>query len=212
MRGPSPSCRIAGVQTVHGRRGVNRVHFSGRLKGRPLAPGLYLITIEAVRASSRTRVGYVAVEIVPPSRRLTKAQRTAPVGIAVCTSGGAELALLAFGGLPLGSLLVGPTGPSPGKPSLKPESGVLGVTAESPRDGLPYVSLPHSSASLGGLAVVLGIVLGLSLLVMAVALTPPWILPGPVGALVYDRRDYLFYGGVATALSIGLGIVITLAL
>jgi hypothetical protein len=48
-------------------------------------------------------------------------------------------------------------------------------------------------------------------MVVAVALTPPWVLPRPVGAVVYDRRDLLVFAGIATALSIGLGLLITLA-
>ena len=40
-------------------------------------------------------------------------------------------------------------------------------------------------------------------------MTPPGALPRPVGIVVYEQRDSLVYGGVATALAIGLGLLIT---
>jgi hypothetical protein len=67
-----------------------------------------------------------------------------------------------------------------------------------------------SSSRLLPLALV--IALGLALLMVAIALTPPWVLPRTVGVAVYDRRDSFVYAGIATALSIGLGLLITVAL
>ena len=67
VRGPAPSCRVAGVIPVRGRRGANTVYFAGRVHGRRLEPGLYLISLsptrrvdadarsELVRVVSRTR-------------------------------------------------------------------------------------------------------------------------------------------------------------
>jgi hypothetical protein len=66
----------------------------------------------------------------------------------------------------------------------------------------------HSSSTL--LPILLAAALGLSLIVVAVALTPPWVLPRTFGAVVYERRDSLIYAGIATALSIGVGLLITL--
>jgi len=210
LRGPSPSCSIAGVQTVTGRRGVNRVHFSGRLQGRPLPPGIYLITIEAVRPASRIDIGRVAVEIVPPGRRLSKAQRTAPVSTRCASEPGAELALIVFGGSSPGWALRMPTRSAPQTP--EPElSGVLGVKGGTRDLGPPYVSLPHPPGVVGQLAAALGIALGLSLLVVGLGLTPAWMLPRPLGILAYERRDQLVYGGVASAVGIGLGMAIALA-
>ena len=68
-----------------GVKGLNRVRFNGRVHGRPLAPGRYLIDVVVVRGKSPKRVGRVAVEIVRPGRHLTKAQRAAPVGVACAT-------------------------------------------------------------------------------------------------------------------------------
>lgn len=75
---------------------------------------------------------------------------------------------------------------------------------------VPVASLSSGSSS-SLLPLLLGIALGLSLVVVGVALTPPWALPRPVGIVVYEQRDQLVYGGIATALSIGLGLLITVA-
>jgi len=49
VRGPAPSCRIAGYIPVRGREGVNVVFFSGRVHGRRLEPGVYLISLSTNR-------------------------------------------------------------------------------------------------------------------------------------------------------------------
>ena len=66
--------------------GLNRIRFTGRVHGRPLAPGRYMIDVVVVQGKSHKRVGRVAVEIVRPGRRLTKAQRGAPVEVACAAS------------------------------------------------------------------------------------------------------------------------------
>ena len=75
---------------------------------------------------------------------------------------------------------------------------------------MPAASLSSDSSS-SLLPLLLGIALVLSLIVVAIALTPPGALPRPVGIVVYEQRDSLVYAGAAIALGIGLGILITLA-
>jgi hypothetical protein len=68
-----------------------------------------------------------------------------------------------------------------------------------------------SSSSSMLLPLVLGIALGLSLMIVGVALTPARAMrKGSVAAVVEDRRESLLYTGVAVALGIGLGLVIAL--
>lgn len=63
------------------------------------------------------------------------------------------------------------------------------------------------------LPLVLGIALGLSLMIVAVALTPAWAMrKGSVAAVVEDRRETLLYGGVAVALGVAVGVGIALVL
>jgi hypothetical protein len=61
-------------------------------------------------------------------------------------------------------------------------------------------------------SLVLGIALGLSLAVVAVALTPARALRRPVAAFVEDRRETLLYAGVGAAVAIGVGLTIALVL
>ena len=49
VRGPAPSCEVAGFIPVRGRRGANTVYFAGRVHGRRLDPGVYLISLSPSR-------------------------------------------------------------------------------------------------------------------------------------------------------------------
>ena len=62
------------------------------------------------------------------------------------------------------------------------------------------------------LSVVLGIALGLSLMIIAVALTPARAMRRSVAVIVEDRRETLLYWGIAASLSIGLGLATALVL
>lgn len=61
-------------------------------------------------------------------------------------------------------------------------------------------------------SLVLGIALGLSLMLVAVALTPARVMRRSVAVIVEDRRETLLYGGVAAALGVGVGLGLTLLL
>ena len=67
---------------------------------------------------------------------------------------------------------------------------------------------PHSSRLL--LLLFLGVSLGFSVLLLAIAGAPPWALPEVLLNFVYDRRLGLALAGAATALGIGLGAAISL--
>ena len=62
--GPGPSCHRLGTFARRGRPGINEVPFSGTLFGRALAPGRYVIVVEAVRGPNRVRIGRVLVVIL----------------------------------------------------------------------------------------------------------------------------------------------------
>jgi hypothetical protein len=153
-------CQILGVQVARGRRGVNHVRFSGRLHGRPLAAGRYSITIEVVRGVSRTRIARIVVAIVPPGRRLTRAQRNAPLTLACGRRPGLELAALVAGTIPGSGSLAGvnatpsPRSSAPFKPPSRDD--LLGAGAPP---GLP---VPGADGSLGWLAVLLIALLGVA--------------------------------------------------
>jgi hypothetical protein len=71
VRGPTPSCRIVGYIPVRGRKGVNKVAFVGRVNGRRLEPGTYLISL----STSRRLVPDAATEYV----RVVSARRSLPL-------------------------------------------------------------------------------------------------------------------------------------
>lgn len=62
------------------------------------------------------------------------------------------------------------------------------------------------------LPLVFGIALGLSLMIVGVALAPPWAMRGSVAVVVGHRRETLLYAGVVVALGVGLGLGISLLL
>ena len=88
VRSAAGSCEVLGRRRVVGVGGLNRVRFRGRVHGRLLAPGFYVIDVVVVRGTSSKRVGRVTVEIVRPGTRLTKAQRVAPLGAACAAPAG----------------------------------------------------------------------------------------------------------------------------
>lgn len=49
LRGPAPSCRVAGYVPVRGRKGANRIFFTGRVHGRRLEPGVYEVSLSPSR-------------------------------------------------------------------------------------------------------------------------------------------------------------------
>lgn len=50
VHGPAPSCDVAGVIPLRGRRGENVVRFSGRIDGRLIPRGIYRLTVSPTRA------------------------------------------------------------------------------------------------------------------------------------------------------------------
>jgi hypothetical protein len=60
------------------------------------------------------------------------------------------------------------------------------------------------------LPLLLAAALGLALLVVAVAATPPWVVPRQMNVLVYEHREPVIVWGLATAISIGLGLLVAL--
>jgi hypothetical protein len=71
VRGPAPSCRVAGVVPLRGRRGANTVYFAGRVHGRRLEPGLYRLSLSTSR---RPQAGAPATAV-----RVVSARRSVPV-------------------------------------------------------------------------------------------------------------------------------------
>jgi hypothetical protein len=151
-------CEVVGQRRVHGRGGVNRVPFRGRVHGHPLSPGRYTVTVVVVRGGARTRVGTVAIEVVPPTRHLTRAERSAPVlaGCVATTSPGS--AVLTSLVAPLSTRSSSGVGkPAKPKANVPRRTGVLGASFKPPL--LPPV-IADAGARLGWLGLVIYFLLG----------------------------------------------------
>jgi hypothetical protein len=150
------SCTVVGSRHVSGRRGVNRVRFNGRVHGRPLAPGRYTLVLVAVRGSSRTPFGAIGIQVVPPGRRLTEVQRSAPVAESCFATAPSSSVLPAPVVTASGSSSVlGPVGVAAGgvepvakAPRSAGKTGVLGVSTE-PKTPSLLLPLPGSPRWLG---------------------------------------------------------------
>lgn len=131
-------CWILGRKRVHGDRGINRVRFNGRLQGRPLAPGRYTIDLVLIRDSERKTFGTVAVEVVQPNVRLTRAQRTEPlvsdcsitINAPILPAAVASAGLIARSGAPTSVQ-------TPRATKRRTRTAALGVSLNPPRLTLP---------------------------------------------------------------------------
>ena len=139
---------MIGRRQTSGHAGLNRVRFAGRVKGHPLAVGKYTITVVVVRGSHRTRVGTVAVEVVPPNRHLTPAQRTASVRAGSCAAASASSppAELLAAAAPLALAGLDSSSGGPTDPASTPAGGT------SPLHGSAFTP-PKLSPKTGGLGV-----------------------------------------------------------
>lgn len=74
-------CRRIGSFSRVARKGVNRIRFSGRLRGQALAPGTYTLVPSLVRGQKRRALARVTVRVVPANRRLSAAERRTALGV-----------------------------------------------------------------------------------------------------------------------------------
>ena len=76
---------------------------------------------------------------------------------------------------------------------------------------MPVADLSSSDGSSRLLPLLLAIGLGASLLLVGLAATPLWMLPRRMVGPVYEHREAVLFGGIATAVGIALGLLIALA-
>jgi hypothetical protein len=154
VRGPAPSCRIAGYIPVRGHKGANTVFFAGRVHGRRLGPGVYLLSLSTNRRlDPSAATEYVRVRSPRRSVPLPEqAQKPSCSDVAgASTSDAIERAVLAGAvaktskSRPTASL----AGTAAGSPSGEgrdggasgvPQSDVLGATTDV-ADEQPFVAI-----------------------------------------------------------------------
>jgi hypothetical protein len=104
----------------------------------------------------------------------------------------------------------------------KPKTAVVPVASDwTPRGpdplGPPSIAASQAALATGGVGadssvtfpLLLGVALFLSLLLVAVAATPPWVLPKHM-TLVVDHRETILFSGLVACLSIALGLAVAL--
>jgi hypothetical protein len=98
------------------------------------------------------------------------------------------------------------------QPRAKSKKTAVSIVSKRPRPGPPATAgVPVAAkSSSSSLALLLGVALGLSLLVVAVAVTPPWLLPRQMVRPVYEHREAVIVGGIATTATAALVLVLTL--
>jgi hypothetical protein len=182
--GPAPSCQAAGRFVLAGHRGLNRLAFRGRVRGRLLGPGTYTIVPQPASGSSRHAK---AVAVVIDARGI---RPTAPVRWRNCDAAVATAA--ASHGLPA---------------SVTPRSGVAAAEALATETrGKAAEKRPSSASSwlaTSGQKSSLLAALLLALLAVSIALlTIAWVEPGDTtmrfraaGVIVLHRPEIARLGG-----------------
>lgn len=168
VRGPAPSCGVAGRFTVRGDRGINHVRFTGRVGRRELPDGTYRVTARTPgRAPSRP------VLVAVGERRVTN-------GFACASGTPADPFEEIFGTFSNGSASgpsgaaqegsAGSSGAGGPKAQTKRDSGVLPAVSERLRkvpEALPKLAVPGASdgpsALLGIGALILLVLSGVAL-------------------------------------------------
>ena len=165
VRGPAPSCRVAGRFSVRGDRGVNHVRFAGKVGRRKLSVGTYRVTAR-IRGGTPSRPVLVAVG----EGRVTNGfacGTQAPAGSfgeIFATFGNGAGSTEAAGNEPAASGVAGRR-----KTRTKGDSGVLPAVGERLRtlpEALPQLAVPAA----GSPSWILGIIALFVLLLSGVAL------------------------------------------
>jgi hypothetical protein len=167
VRGPAPSCSVAGRFSVRGHRGVNHVRFTGRVGRRKLPSGTYRISaITSGRAANRSVV-VVLGEHAPPTRFQCRSPRPQASPFVSMLA-----AFTPRTGPARAAPKPDPVMKKPAPAGDEPDSGVLPAVTDRLRklpDSVPKPQLPNTAASppwiLGAAALLLLVVSSLTLLV-----------------------------------------------
>jgi hypothetical protein len=198
----APDCRLVGRFRVKGHPGTNRVRFRGRIKGRALRPGTYVIRAHALPARGRA---LVETKLVVFKRRPLPEELGAAQASNTCRSSDAGGESTGGGTGPFagaakdGKLQVSrrSEGPGPiriGRSKGKTTSiGVLGVRFTSAADAVKEVPAI--------LFVLLGIAIGL----LATAAMPLRFIPSAhMAAVLAYRRTFVALVGAVTLASVAV--------
>jgi hypothetical protein len=194
----SPRCRRVGEFSVRAHRGVNRVALRGRLHGRPLPVGTYLLSA-TVRGRPLVGVTIVVTASRPTARELAQARAR--------NACAAVLVQRVFYSTTIFRQLLGMRGPV--QTASRPGSVNAASAVPAPANVLgAQFSKPASGADLRRLFLLAASALAIALLGLAVV--PATALSNPrLGMLVERRRIELALAGAGTLLGALLSYFVT---
>jgi hypothetical protein len=194
----SPRCRRVGGFSVRAHRGVNRVALRGRLHGRPLPVGTYLLSA-TVRGRPLVGVTIVVTASRPTARELAQARAR--------NACAAVLVQRVFYSTTIFRQLLGMRGPV--QTASRPGSVNAASAVPAPANVLgAQFSKPASGADLRRLFLLAASALAIALLGLAVV--PATALSNPrLGMLVERRRIELALAGAGTLLGALLSYLVT---
>ncbi|MBA2568170.1 MAG: hypothetical protein H0V11_02365 [Actinobacteria bacterium] len=202
----SPDCRPVGRFRVHGRAGTNRVRFRGRVNGRALRAGTYVIRAHALPARGRTlaKTKLVIFKRKPLAQELAAAQasntcRSLDEGASAGTSSSSAL----WGG----TGLFGSTGKD-GKLGVSQGEGssirVGGSKNKTPAAVLG-VRFTRAADAVKKVPALLFVLLGLAIGLLAAAAMPLRFVPNDrMAAVLAYRRTFVALVGAITLASVAL--------
>lgn len=202
----APDCRPVGRFRVKAHAGQNRVGFRGRIKGRALRPGTYIIrarTLPARRALTETKL--VIFKRRPLSEELAAAQ-------ASNTCGGSD------GDTSSSSTLGGGAGPGAGNQGkLQVKRGGNGsepIRVHTPKNpvGVLGVSFTRAADAAKEVSPLLFVLLGIAIGLLAAAAMPLRFVPSArLAAVLAYRRTFVATAGAVTLASVAVAAAVTLA-
>jgi hypothetical protein len=188
---------------VHAHAGVNKVPFRGRLHGRPLSDGTYRLLVRARGAGTDAAMLRIVVVQGPPlSRAELRAARSANVCGTTSTADGEGAETARGTSAPLGT--TPPENPVSSRDRM--EAPVLGVAGRRARSlGEHFEKVVEDRASFHPLV---WVALALSILLLALATTPPAAFESArAEALGYRRLEIGMAGTAALATALVLYLI-----
>jgi hypothetical protein len=197
----APDCRQVARFRVKGHAGTNRVRFRGRINGRPLRPGTYVIrgrTLPARRALTETK-------LVIFKRRPLPAELAAAQASNTCRGWGGDTLFSSTSMLGFGA------GPSPSNEGqLRVERGGEGSepiridTSKNPL-GVMGVRFTRAADAVKEVPAILFVLLGIAIGLLAVAAVPIRFVPSArMAAVLAYRRTFVALAGAVTLGSVAV--------
>jgi hypothetical protein len=199
----APDCRPVGRFRVKGHAGQNRVRFRGRIKGRALSPGTYVIrarTLPARRALTKTKL--VIFKRRPLAGELAAAQASNTCG---SSDGGTSYASALGGGPgpPLGS---GDAGKLQVKPSTEESEPIrVGRSRGKTPAAVLGVRFTRAADAVKEVPALLYLLLGIAIGLLAAAAMPLRFVPSArMAAVLAYRRTFVAMAGAITLASVAV--------